>query len=230
LVFPGPLKKGDCGDGVKRVQEWLCFHRRHIAIDGQFGPVTAAALGADVLDDATWAQLVDPMVCALRVPDAQGHGLRELAVAIARQHLAQRPIEIGGDNRGPWVRLYMGGCEGLPWCAGFATFIVGQAAQALGVLAPQPYKFGCDELADRARGLGTFLRPTGDVDLARIAPGWLFLVPKGENHWQHVGIVVGVQNGMLSTIEGNSNEDGSSNGWEVVARTRSAVKQDYLIV
>ena len=44
------------------------------------------------------------------------------------------PREIGGQNMGPWVRLYMDGREGaeFPWCAGFVCFVLAQACEAMG--------------------------------------------------------------------------------------------------
>jgi len=59
---------------------------------------------------------------------------------VARAHLKAHPVEVGGDNRGPWVRAYMSGNDGSDWlwCAGFVTAIVAQAASLLGTATPTP--------------------------------------------------------------------------------------------
>lgn len=56
---------------------------------------------------------------------------------------------VGGQNRGPWVRLYMKGHEGpdLPWCAGFVSFVTSQAAQAFDTRLEIPYTVSCDVIA-----------------------------------------------------------------------------------
>jgi len=39
----------------------------------------------------------------------EGQALSQLMVAYAQQHLSTRPREVGGQNMGPWVRLYLVG-------------------------------------------------------------------------------------------------------------------------
>src|SRR5262249_32944111 len=140
--------------------------------------------------------------------------------------------EIGGENCGPWVRLYMAGNEGpeWPWCAGFATWVLRQAAQTLGRPAPHPYAFGCDYLAGKAEAAGTFLRPKTAAELASIKPGYVFLIPRSAYSWQHIGIVEAVAADTITTIEGNTNDNGSPEGYEVCRRTRAIANKDFLIV
>src|SRR5215813_10214762 len=119
LQLQKPLRKGDEQGQVKLVQEWLCLHGEHVVIDGDFGPATEAAVKdfqaksgvgvTGIVDAGTFAQLVRPMTAALAAIPARGRSLGELVVAYAQQHLAQHPLEVGGQNRGPWVRLYMEG-------------------------------------------------------------------------------------------------------------------------
>lgn len=40
------LSRGSLGPDVKRLQEWLCLHGFHTAVDGEFGPATEAAIMA----------------------------------------------------------------------------------------------------------------------------------------------------------------------------------------
>ena len=48
------------------------------------------------------------MVKALRPIAAGTKTMSDLTLAYALQHVAQHPREAGGDNRGPWVRMYLG--------------------------------------------------------------------------------------------------------------------------
>lgn len=239
--FAGSVRRGDNGPSVKLAQEWLCYHGCSTAIDGVFGAATEAAVKAfqlgrsltpsGVVDSTTQAALLAP-IAAVRnpiVPSSQD--LRDLTVAYARQHLKEHPIEIGGQNRGPWVRLYMSGNEGpqWPWCAGFATWVLRQTCRTLGAAMPHPYAFGCDYLAGVAQANQRFFRPQTAADLDAVKPGFLFLVRKAGNRWEHIGIVEAIAGEVLTTIEGNTNDSGSAEGCEVCRRTRSALDKDYLI-
>src|SRR5262245_66632252 len=88
----------------------------------------------------------------------RGRSLGDVVVAYAQQHLAQHPLEIGGQNKGPWVRLYMDGNEGTPWawCAGFACFCLKQACGSAGQPMPIARSFPCDSLAASGRSKGRF--------------------------------------------------------------------------
>jgi hypothetical protein len=55
-------------------------------------------------------------------------------------------------------------------------------------------------------------------------------VPKTKNHWSHIGIVEEVKSSAILTIEGNTNDSGSAEGFEVCRRTRGLDDKDYLIV
>ena len=46
--------------------------------------------------------------------------------------------------------------------------------------------------------------------------------------WTHTGFAHGPSAEVFSTIEGNTNDDGSNNGYEVCARTRSLPKKDFI--
>ena len=121
--IPTGLKRGDTGRGTSCLQEWLTLAGHRVAIDTDFGPATERALmafgGAPALDPFVAERLLAPMSRALA---AEGSLLD-----IAHAHLAGHPREVGGANRGPWVRLYCGDGEGLPWCAFAARFLARQA-------------------------------------------------------------------------------------------------------
>lgn len=232
LILPPAARRG------RAIQEWLSLNGHSVVIDGIVGPATRAAIAAFRSDamvkessgepgDLTWSALVAPMASALKPADSSLGTLARWVVYFASQHLRSHPREVGGANRGPWVRMYMAGNEGpdWPWCAGFATFIVKQAAEAAQCEMPIPVAYGCDFLADKARAAGRFQQGI------RPSPGWLFLVPGKPNHWSHIGIVMGTDGqSTMTTIEGNTNDDGSPDGYEVCKRTRTFKDKGFIAI
>jgi hypothetical protein len=148
----------------------------------------------------------------------------------AAAHLDAHPLEIGGQNRGPWVRLYMEGHEGTPWpwCAGFVTFVLSQAVQSLETMMPIAGSISCDTLAAQAREAGLFL-PEEEAR-GSLRPGSIFLIRRTESDWTHAGLVTDVQDGVFDTIEGNTNDDGSREGFEVCARSRGFANTDFILL
>ncbi len=66
-----------------------------------------------------------------------------------------------------------------------------------------------------------------------IGPGCLFFVPGmvgGQWTHIHVGIVTEVRGALVETIEGNTNTDGSANGWLVCRRERAIASLDFGLV
>ncbi len=211
-TVPIGLKRGDRDAGVRVLQEWLTLGGSPVTIDGDFGPATERALrvkfGLSQVNGMIADALVEDMSDALA---AKGSVLD-----VARAHLAQHPREVGGPNRGPWCRLYSGDSgEGRPWCGDFVTFVVKQAGVDTSVLSPS-----CDVIASRAKAAGRLSSvPTvGGIFLVRSAPG----------DWTHTGIVTAAGPGWVTTIEGNTNDQGSREGFEVCARTRGVGKLDFV--
>ncbi len=238
IQLQNPLTIGASGPAVKRVQEWLTLGRIGVLIDGSFGPATADAVkmlqqkmtlpSTGVVDSSTMGALVSAMTTAL-APITPSDSLGADVCRAAEQHIAQNPREIGGENCGPWVRLYMNGDQGVdfPWCAGFACSMIAQAAGDRPL--PFPPSFSCDELGQTATAKG-FLRPGAGIDPSSIPPGSLFLVKKLDGSgWHHTGIVVAAGPTSLTTIEGNTNADGSREGYEAIRRVRSYNNIDFLI-
>lgn len=225
---------------TKRVQEWLCLAGIGVVIDGEDGPATQAAVrqfqaGRMITEkgvgEATWTHLTSKMRAALKPIEPGASSLGVMVVRYARQHLEQHPVEVGGQNAGPWVRLYCEGKDGkeYPWCAGFTSFVLQQACVALGRPMPIPYALGCDFIAADAKRKGMF----ADGASHEPSPGWLFLVKRRDNQnlYAHVGIVTQSDAALtFSCIEGNSNDTGSSEGYEVTARVRSCKSVDFVRV
>jgi len=241
VVYPGDLAPGSRGLCVRRMQEWLSFSGFRTAVDGVFGDASSAALAAfrarnDIptaqsLDEVTWNALVMPMA-ALVNPDiriATKDQFSDTVLKIATLHLKARPIEIGGENCGPWVRAYMSGHEGQswPWCAGFVTAIAAQAGALLGLASPIPRTYSCDSLAKDAQQANRFVRGASiSADSSRWASlgrCQIFLVRSTPNDWTHTGFAFNGKESVFETIEGNTNDNGSPEGFEVARRSRGSL-------
>ncbi len=241
LTLTQKLKRGSRGREVRLVQEWLTLHGLQVAIDGDFGPATECAVSefqaksglapTGVVDRETFDNLILPMTRALTPIRLTASGLGALVVAYARQHLNEHPREVGGQNMGPWVRLYMNGHQGTewPWCAGFASFLLKQACDSLGVALPLRTSFSCDSLAASARNENIFIKELQISDVP-ITPGSLFLQRRTPLDWVHTGIVVSARSDVFETIEGNTNDEGSREGFEVCRRIRGYKKKDFILI
>ena len=112
-----------------------------------------------------------------------------LFVQIARADVvsvAQSQIglgEIGGNNKGVYVRQYLNGRENLPWCAGFISYCFKKAGLNL------PYTLRARDFIK----LGKVVRnpQTGDLIIFSRQGGG------------HIGIIEKVQGDTITTIEGN---------------------------
>jgi len=230
----------ETGQKVVLIQEWLCLHGIHVVIDGVFGPATEKAVKIfqhtkevyedGIVENITFAELIEPMTDALSFKAKKSGSFGNIVVECARAHLAQRPREIGGPNRGPWVRLYLDGWEGVPWCAGFTSFILRQAAFSIGAIPPVKTSFSCGLLAKGARLNNLLLNHPEKADRSKIKPGSLFLNRKSENDWNHTGIVAKAESELFYTIEGNTNDTGESEGWKVCERIRGYGNKDFILI
>jgi len=236
LAFPGPLTLGARGPGVRRVQEWLTLAGRAVACDGALGLRTATALGAFLeaeglpvglpLTERAWEALTAPLRRATAPVLAPGASLRELVVAVARQHLAEHPREVGGPNGGPWVRFYTDGHEGVawPWCGGFVRAVLRQACASLGVAVPGWISLAVATMARLGAHLGL------EVALQDVKPGDVFYW-LGAGRRGHTGVVVGLEGAeTLLTIEGNTDGSGGRDGDGVYERRRPRAELRFLRV
>ncbi|MEQ6166048.1 MULTISPECIES: peptidoglycan-binding domain-containing protein [unclassified Ekhidna] len=235
------LKVGEKGYDVQKVQEWLnlwrfvdpgWFHR--VSVDGDYGQQTEAVvrdfqahkkLEVDgVVGPNTFRVLCSPMFNAFS--RINGSDLRQLIVAYARQHLQNIPRELYNSNIGPWVRAYMDGNEGKEWawCMGFVQTILDQATTTIGKRFTEimPHSYSCDVVGShglKEKKLHRNVNVRSNPQL--IEPGDVFLNMKTQYDWVHTGIVIGVEGDWMHTIEGNTNDEGSREGFEVCLRRRN---------
>ncbi|MAS94932.1 MAG: hypothetical protein CMO55_17180 [Verrucomicrobiales bacterium] len=244
----GALSPGTKSKEVRRVQEWLTFHEFDTSIDGEFGPATervlkrfqkAKKLGqSGSVNERTWSKLIEPMKQVLSKPAGiETIPYPEAVLAVALQHAEVRPFEVGGQNCGPWVRLYCGGNDGEDWlwCAGFATFLMKQAAFYRGQAPLIDGSVSCDTLASQAKATDRFVSRselvTGEFPWKSFGRCAVFLQRKSHNDWNHTGLAFNFQGTgeeiVFDTIEGNTNGGGSRNGGEARRSTRSMSGKTY---
>lgn len=243
-----PIVQGMISQDVKRVQEWLTLAGKATGCDGDFGPATSSAVKAfklfantnkeglpgevtDVVDKATWDGLTAPLFRATATLADQGDTFGEKIARAARLYLQENAREAGGDNRGPWQRHFSRGRENQPWCQDFASTCWFDAARALSHTAllvalcdaagtPSSY---VPYVADQFHRANLF---QAGEDPRKIPIGSMFFVKSG-NGYVHVGIVTKDNGSSIETIEGNTNSDGSSNGYAVAARHRNRNALDF---
>lgn len=244
--FVSSLSTGARGAGVRRVQEWVSYHGDQTVVDGDYGPATETAVKmfqkargiktTGTVDAATWALLVKPLHLAAANVPSPASTFDGVCLQTALQHLKLHPIEIGGENRGPWVRTYMSGKEGPEWlwCAGFVSFIMLQAGLQTSTPLPVKGSISCDTLAAQAQTAGRFITARqlsqGKVKAASLGSCFLFLVRRTSADWNHVGFGFDLQGSTFRTIEGNTNDDGGRNGFEVCSRVRSISAKDFVVL
>ena len=140
------------------------------------------------------------------------------------------------SNCGPWVRLYMKGNEGpqWPWCAGFDSFVLKQASQTLQQSTPIEDSFSCDSLAAQPKGAGILVTESELDQGITNREDWpvasIFLVRRTSTDWTHAGFVIEFDQETFDTIEGNTNDEGSREGYEVCVRSRGYGKKDFIIL
>ena len=240
-----PLRVHSTGNGVRRVQEWLGLHGLGVVIDGDFGPATERAVvsfqrsaaldvAPGLVDRRTWDALTAPLRVASSVVPAAMFG--DAAIAIARSHLRYQAREVGGDNCGPWVRHYCRG-QSVAWCQGFASTIWADAGRMvgreppLGLVLDGIWCLFVPRMVNEARARGAFISGREfppDRGAARTLPGSMFFLRGGPYGYTHVGLVEAMHaDGTMTTIEGNTNDDGSANGYEVARRVRRIASSDF---
>jgi surface antigen len=120
-------------------------------------------------------------------------------------------------NRGPKVSQYLASVglgPGYSWCMAFMYWCFNQAAEAMGRQNPL-YKTGgvLEQWRQRKDQYRVTMPQPGDIMILDFG--------KGEGH---TGIVEKVEADIIHTIEGNTNDNGSRDGYEVCRRTRSRAK------
>ncbi len=235
-------------DDVRKVQEWLNLWKYYkadwnitVAIDGDFGEHTLAVVKAfqkfqglkddGIIGNKTWRALTEPMRLAFTRIN-EDLSLKDLIVKYAELHLSSSPREFR-QNEGPWVRAYMDGHEGknFPWCMGFVQTVINQAIFTLGQQFDDylPLTYSCDVVGEHALKYKTLIRNEElPKRISEVKPGDVFMNVKTARDWTHIGIITRVIKEKnkkdicwFETIEGNTNDEGAREGYEVCRRRRN---------
>jgi hypothetical protein len=137
-----------------------------------------------------------------------------------------------GSNRGPEVDVYitttgLNPAENLAWCACFVYFCFNKGSAELGVANPCVKTGGVLAHWQEANSVAAakrILPQEAQAQPALIVPGTLFLL-RTSSTTGHMGIIEAVQGGQLTTIEGNTNNNGGREGIGVFQRTTRTIGQ-----
>lgn len=144
-----------------------------------------------------------------------------LAVAATQVGVMEVPP---GSNNGPKVNEYQdmaGIAHGLSWCMAFVYYCFHQASAQLNIANPM-YKTG-GVLDEWGNTHGTKITAAdAHVNTSKVLPGQVFIIATGGGHG-HTGLIESIEGGLLTTIEGNTNTDGSSNGIGVFRRSKRTI-------
>jgi hypothetical protein len=221
-----PLQKNDQGKAVKELQSLLNQRGFALKVDGDFGTKTFNAVRAfqvQNLDQHGQPLVVDGRVGALtwwslthakplldipaaidftKMPAtaAGGSASGRAALRAALKELTLGAGEVGGNNRGPWVKKYHNGLAspGDAWCAAFVSWCYTHAPGGI----PYHYSVGARDVLRQFKQNAWATPPESGYEPV---PGdivvWWRVRADG---WQgHIGLVQQLKDGMLYTIEGN---------------------------
>lgn len=139
--------------------------------------------------------------------------LAKLFVDIANKYVGVEESPTG-SNRGPLIDRWNTNVRapiGSFWCASFVSGVAMEWEDQSGLDWPLCFSADCDVWLSSARKHGV-LKTQG-------SPGDILLLVTGDDAY-HIGIVTGRnEDGALMSVEGNSNNDGSRNGYMVARRS-----------
>jgi peptidoglycan hydrolase-like protein with peptidoglycan-binding domain len=146
-------------------------------------------------------------------PPPAGLGVNALSWAKGEVDVEEVPC---GSNWGPRVSEYIASVFTPPspcfWCVVFVFYCFSREAKGRGVPNPMKQTGSCSDLYSWAKQNGYLVTSPKAGDI--------FLVIGGDTGHYHTGFVSrDPVNGYFATVEGNSNNDGSSNGYKVAARS-----------
>lgn len=195
------------------------FQTRHTDVagtplkaDGQLGPISWAVLFGSVnvsVDNEAPSQLL----------------VKVLEIAASQIGVIESPPS---SNRGPQVDVYLRTVGLNPegqhysWCAAFVYWCFQQAVNELHLPKnPLVKTAGCLDHWSRAT-CPKITKQAAIKDPSLIKPGFIFIIDHG-NGAGHTGLVESSQGGLLTTIEGNTNQQLSSNGYGVFRLNRRKI-------
>ncbi len=130
-----------------------------------------------------------------------------------------------GSNRGPHIDdflRFVGLQPGNPWCTAFVCYCVHKAAEELGIQTDFPKTAWTPTLLAFAKQKNILITQAEIAMGVRPQRGWVFMLYYPNlKRVAHSGIVLRtLPAGLVLTIEGNTNNDGSREGYKVARRIR----------
>lgn len=224
----GLLKKGDKGQDVKELQKMLQeldydvpitgvydaatfnavmnFQSRHLdkhgkplEIDGKTGDLTMWAL------QNPKPKVTIGSIDFKKMPATSfgGNPIGRKALQAAVNEFIAGAGEIGGNNKGKWVKKYLkptGLAEGNSWCAAFISWCFLEAVGGDLNKMPFSYTAGARNIFNQFKKKGWVLNSQAIPEPGDIASWWRISMPSG---FGHIAIVHHYEDGFLYTIEGN---------------------------
>ncbi len=179
---------------------------RPLTVDGEVGPLSWASLFGGTLA----REAVSSGAAAGALPG--GETLRERALRVAIGEIGVREVPVG-SNRGPRVEEYLASTNlggGHYWCMAFVYWCFRKAAKEAGVANPFPQTAGCLDAWNKTKPI-RIAKAAAAANPALVVPGAVFILDYGDGNG-HTGFVRSAAGGALTTVEGNTNTDGSNNG------------------
>ncbi len=137
--------------------------------------------------------------------------LTRTAIELAYSQLGV--YEDGGDNRGTMEKY--GGGAGVPWCAAFVSWLYGKGQE--GTASPLNFDASVSGLRAQAKEAGYY----SEVGTYTPVPGDIMI--QKSNGASHTGIVVGVDDKYIYTIEGNSGDAVRERKYEIGSGSYSKI-------
>lgn len=145
--------------------------------------------------------------------------VKEIVSATPPIGVMEQPV---GSNRGPEVDEYLEYCKAIPpewWCAAFVSYHIHKAAESLPLTPRWPKYAYCDDIFHWAEKHSLLMDEP-------LVPS-VFLIPNpnpnSDRKYVHTGIVIAYDatTRKLSTVEGNANDNHSTNGVGVFKLSRT---------
>ncbi|MDB5227348.1 MAG: peptidoglycan-binding protein, partial [Bacteroidota bacterium] len=225
------IEKGESNKSiVKAIQNQLNLKGcGPIDVDGDYGNQTVGAVklfqirhadanGASLIVDGkigpiTWQILFGSDTVPVIEENENNLLSTALKIAVSQIGVEENPPY---SNRGKEVDMYIRETGLNPegnhysWCMAFVYWCFSKASQKIGKTNPMVKTAGCVDQWNR-----TTCKKINGADAVQnpllIQPGHVFIIKHNDGSG-HTGIVESVNGGFLTTIEGNTNMGGSSNG------------------
>ncbi|MFD2908154.1 CHAP domain-containing protein [Flavobacterium ardleyense] len=182
-----------------------------------------------VIGPITWGALFENEKIKV---EKTSKSLLEAALEIATSQIGvlEQPL---GSNAGPEVEKYLASVrssKGNPWCMAFVYYCFQEASKTLKTTNPLIRTGGC--LSQWNRTIAKKITAsTAQSNPSFVIPGSIFIIDHGSG-LGHTGIVKEVNNGYITTIEGNTNNKKSREGIGVFllqSRKLNSINKGFIV-